>query len=141
MGIDGNAGHAESVAEHDVRGFPPDPMQGHQVLHPRGDYAVVPFDEVSGKSEERFGLGAEKPRGPNEILNPLAGSGREGARVRVGGEEGGRDLIDPDIGALRGENGCDEQLERVVEIELAARVGILISEKSKDPPGAFLERR
>jgi hypothetical protein len=39
-------------------------------------------------------------------------------------EECGRDLVDLDVGALRGENGRDEQFERVGKVQFAMRVRV-----------------
>ncbi len=137
MRVDGDTGDAEGVAEYHVGGLAPDPAQSDQVLHRCGDLPVVPLDEVPRKPEEGLRLRAEEPCRPHEFLNPLAGRCRKGHGVGVGGEEGGGDLVDPDVRALRGEYGRDEQLERIPEVKFTASVRVFLSEEAEDPTGTL----
>ena len=59
----------------------------------------------------------------------------------VAGEQRRRDLVHPLVGALRGQDRRDDQLERVGEVELAVRVGVQRRRAPVDPPGPAHERR
>jgi hypothetical protein len=90
-----------------------------QVLHGPGNLSAMILDQGGGTSADGFRLGAEKPGRANQALqlggwNP--GKVLGGAAT---GKESGRNLIDPLIGALGGQNGGDEELERVGVVQLA----------------------
>ncbi len=55
---------------------------------------------------------------------------REGLGVRVAGEQHRRHHVDPHVGGLGGEDRGREELERVLEVELAPRVRVL----ERQPP-------
>ena len=48
------------------------------------------------------------------------------AAVGVLREQRRRDLVDHDVGGLRGQHGGDEQLQRALEVELAVRIGVAL---------------
>ena len=98
----------------------PTPGRVDQVVEPARHLAVVPLDEGGAQLEQRLGLGAEEPERADDPLERLAVGGRHRARVRVGREQRRADRVDPLVGGLRAEHGDDEQLEGVVEVELAA---------------------
>ena len=76
----------------------------------------------------------------------LARGGGHRAGVGVGREEGRPYGVDPAVGGLGTQHRDDEELERVVEVELDARVGVVDRERPVDlasPPhqaGAGLGR-
>ena len=72
VGVDGDAGDAEAVAEHDVGGLAADAGQRHQVVEPRRHLPVVPLDEGGAQLEQRVGLGAEEAERADDLLELLA---------------------------------------------------------------------
>ena len=135
VGVDGDARDAEAVAEDDVGGLAADPGQGHQVVEPRRHLAVVPLDEGGAQLEQRVGLGPEEAERADDLLEVLARGGRHRRRVGVGREQGRADGVDPAVGGLGAEDGDDEQLERVVEVELDPGVGVGLGQHPVDPAG------
>jgi len=74
----------------------------------------VILDERAAQPDDRLGLVPEEPRRADQGLE-LEGVGRrEVLRGAVAGEQGRGDLVDPLVGALRGEDRRDEELERVL---------------------------
>ena len=63
------------------------------------------------------------------------GGGGHRAGVGVGREQGRADGVDPAVGGLGAEHGDDEQLERVVEVELDAGVGVGLGQHPVDLAG------
>ena len=55
--------------------------------------------------------------------------------VREPGEQRRRRLVDAHVRGLRGQHRGDQQLERVAEVELAARVRVALRERPVDAPG------
>jgi hypothetical protein len=138
VGVDGDAGDVECVAEHDVGGLAAHARQLHEVLEAARDLPVVMLHQVGGELEQRLGLGAEEAQRPDDALEGLAVGGGHRASVGVGGEERGSHGVDPLVGGLRRQHGHHQQLERVVEVELAAGVGVGLGEDPLDatrPPG------
>jgi hypothetical protein len=135
MGVDGYPGHVEGVAEDDVGGLAADPGQAHQVVQPAGHLAVVPLDELSTKVDQRVRLVPEEPGGPDHLLQrgPVRSGVVGGGRVPE--EQLGSHLVDPLVGALRGEDGGHGQLQRPGVVELAVGVGVRLGEQPPDPPG------
>ncbi len=84
------------------------------------------------------GLGAEKARGADQVLELRALGGGHVLGRRVAGEQGWHDEVDALVGALGGKDCRDEQLERVVMDEgaqLAGGARILISQTVGDLAG------
>ena len=77
--IDRQTGHAERMAEHDVRGLATNARQLHQFVHRSRDLAVVGFDDFGRHAEERPGLGAEKAGRLDLRLQLARGRAREDA--------------------------------------------------------------
>ena len=92
------------------------------------------------KALDALRLRTEEARGPDELLDLLRVRARECRGVGEAGEELGGDLVDAHVGALRGQDGRDEQLERRREVELAASVGIGLGEAAVDRSRASHER-
>ena len=123
VGVDGDAGDAERVAEDDVRGLAADAGQLDQVVEPGRHLAVVPLDERGASLSSDSVLARKKPSGPMISSSVGAVGGGHRLRVGVGREERRADGVDPLVGGLRAQHRDDEQLERVVEVELAAASG------------------
>ncbi len=133
VGVHGDPGDAEGVAEHHVGGLAADAGQLDEVLEPGRDLAVVPLDEGGAELEQRLGLGAEEPERADDPLEGLPVGRRHRRGVGVGREQGRPHRVDPLVGGLRAQHGHDEQLEGVVEVELALRVGVGVGEHPVDP--------
>ena len=68
VGIDGNAGDAESVAEDHIGGLASDAGQGDQLIQGRGHLTVESLDKLSPEPDQRVGLVAVEAGGPDELL-------------------------------------------------------------------------
>ena len=134
--VDGDAGDAEGVAEHDVGGLAPDARQRDQVLEPAGHLTVVALDQRLAQPDQRVGLGPEEPGGLDHRLELGAVGGGVVGGGAVRREQRRRDHVDPGVGALGGQDGRDQQLERRGEVQLAVGVGVGLGEDPVDPPGA-----
>ena len=60
--------------------------------------------------------------------------------VGIAGEQGRRDQVDAHVGALGGEDGGDEQLQRRAKIEAQWASGYIFAKPAKDGPDALLVR-
>lgn len=101
VGIDNHAGGREDIAENHVGGLASDPGEGDQLFHPARHLATVVSNQRLGAADDVFRLVAEKSGGTDEIFQ-FSGIGcRQGLGIGVAGKECGRNLVDPDIGALR----------------------------------------
>jgi len=113
MGVHGKGRVVEGLDHEDGGGFVADAGEGLEFLEVARDLSAVAFEEEAGHFADVFGLHRRKATGPHDGVN-LGDRERGHFRRGVGeGEERGRDLIDADVGALRGEDDCDEEGERV----------------------------
>jgi hypothetical protein len=133
VGVDGDARDAERVAEDDVRGLAADAGQRHQVDQTAGDLAVVPLLQRPTELDQRIGLVAEEPGGPDQLLQLRPVGARVGRGGRVAREELRGDLVDPLVGALGREDRGDGQLQRSLVVQLAVRVGVRLGQQAGDP--------
>ena len=135
VGVDGDAGHPERVAQHDVGGLAPDTGQGHQVGEPAGHLAVEALDDGGTEVDHRVRLGPEEAGRPKHGLHLVA----VGAGERLGGgparEQRGRDRVDHDVGRLGRQHRGDEQLQRRLEVELAVGVRVALEQRAVDAAG------
>lgn len=125
VGIDHHADvDAVGVSENDVGGFASDAGELHERVHGCGNFSVVVLDEELAAGADVFGLVAVEADGAEVVFE----RGGIGVGVVAGGaiilKERGRDFVDLHVGALRGENGGDEKLERAGESQFAMRVWI-----------------
>lgn len=125
VGIDDDAlGETEGDSEDDVAGFAGDSGQGEKLGHVFGDLASESFDKLFGRAGDRLGLVVIKAGGANlRFQSGKGGSGHRFGRGEFSEKLGGYE-IDANIRALRGEDGCDQQLPRVAVMERAFGVGI-----------------
>ena len=77
---------------------------------------------------EGLRLRVEEARRPDDLLERSGRRRREGRDVREAPEELRRHLVDARVGALRRENGRNEELERAPEIERARGVPVQVLE-------------
>ncbi len=135
MGVDGDPGHPEGVAEHHVRGLAADAGQLHQVVLVPGDLAAVPLAQRLGEADHVVGLGAVEAGGAQDALHLRAvGTGEVGGGG-VAREQARRDRVHPLVRGLRGEHGGDQQLQGVLEVQLAVGVGVEADEFAVHPAG------
>jgi len=133
VGVDHDAGFdAVGVAEDDVGGFASDAGQMGERFEVSGDFAVMEPDQSLGGGDEVFRFVAEETGGADEVFDVLLLRGGEGLGVRVFPEERGCHQIDAHVGALRGEDGGDEELEGSFVVQFAVGVGIGGAEDFED---------
>ena len=123
MGVDRQPGTVHGHAAHDVGRLAPDPRQGDQILDGGRHLAGEALDQRLGHPQQAAGLGPEEPAGVDQLLDgSRLGTGQR-HRGRIGGEHRRGDLVDGLVRALGGQDGGDQQLERVFVIELAKLLG------------------
>ncbi len=113
VAIDRQAGHAERVAEHDVGGLASDAGQLRRVRPSR------PAPRRHGVRRARAPCRRSAPRlhpeeagGAESAARALRVGARQRRGVRIAREQRRRDLVHARVGALRGQDRRDEQLER-----------------------------
>ena len=136
VGVDHNAGFdAVGVAEDDVGGFASDPGEMGEGFEFAGDFASVVVDEGLGGGADIFRFVAEEAGGTDEVFEVFLARGGHAFGVRVFLEEGGSHQVDAHVGALRGEDGGDEELEGAVVVEFAMGIGVSGAEDAKKLAG------
>ncbi len=135
MGVDGDSGDVERIAQDDVRGLTPHTGQRHQLVHGVGQFAVESLDQRLTQADQRRRFIAIKTGGANESFEFFA----IGLRViqcgaiteeqRRGGE------IYPLVRALRRQNRRHRELQRRAEVQLAVRIGKRLCEFAIHPAG------
>ena len=138
MGVHGDGGLPEGVAEHDVGGLAPHSWQGHELLAAARHPPLEALGERLPDAEQVPGLGTLEAQGPQDRLQVLAPGRSQGGGVGVASEELGGDGVDARVGGLGRQDGGHEQLEGAVVVEGAGGVGIEGHELVVDgarPPG------
>ena len=128
---------AKGVAEDDVGGFAPDSSERGEGVHGARDFAAVALNEGGAAGADVFRFGAEEAGRFDEILKLFGGQHGVVGGGAAGAEEGGRGEVHALVGALRGEDGGDEKLERRGVIQLAVRGGVGAREGGGDGGGAL----
>ena len=143
VGIDDDpGGDVERGTDHDVRRFPADPRQLGQGVKIGGNFAAVILDKGLRHAEQILGLGAKEAGRADDRLKFARLNFGKGLGIGTSREKRGSDHIYALIGALRGEDGGDEELERMMKIEAATGVGIKPFQLGDDFLGAsFLSGR
>ena len=136
VGVDGQPGDAEGVAEDDV---------GRLAARRPGRVtrsAIRPGTSPSNRSTSawlrprtEFAFARKKPVGLRISSSSARSAPAQGDGVGVAGEQRRRHLVDHLVGGLRRQHGGDQQLEGVGEVELAVRVGVDDGELAGHPPG------
>ena len=119
MGVDGDPGNPERVAEHHIRGLTAETGQRDKFLQGARHLAVETFDERLPQPDDRVRLVPVEARRPDHLLEFGAVGLRVGAGRGITGEERGRHLVDADVGALRGQDRGDREFQRSGEVEFA----------------------
>ena len=141
VGVDNDAGFdAVSVAEDDIGGFASDTREMGEGFESAGDFAFVVVDEGLGGGADVFRFVAEEAGGADEVFEVFLLGGGHAFGIGVFLEEGGGHQVDAHVGALRGEDGGDEELEGAVVVEFAVGVGVGGAEDAKKLAGASVAR-
>ena len=133
MGVNHDAAaDAEGGAENDVSGFAGNAGKGKDFVHGARDFAAEFLEDTFAGADDRFCFIAEESRGANFIFQ-FGGIGigeifwRFIFLIKFLG-----DLIYAHVGALRGENRGNEQLEGVFVFQFAGGGGIGFVEFGED---------
>ncbi len=136
VGVDDDTGfNAEGVAENNIGCFASDPGEVGERFQVAGDFTVMVLDQGLGGGDEVFRFVAEETGGADEFFDVFLFGGGEMSGVRVFFEEGGGHHVDAHVGALRGEDGGDEELEGTVVIQFAVGVRVGGAEGLEDGRG------
>jgi len=123
---------AEDISQHDVGRLAPDARQADELLHRSRHLTSVLLDQHLAAADDAFGLVSVEAGGADRLLQ----LGRIGVREIVRGavllEQVFRDLIDALVGALRGQDGGDQELKWVLEVERHAGVGVGLLKDGED---------
>jgi len=127
---------AVGVPKDDVGGFTSDAGEVGEGVEIYRNFAIMFPDEGFRGGNEVLGLVAEEAGGADEVFDILLLCGGKRSGVRVFFEERGRHHVDAHVGALRGQNGGNEELERAVVVQLAMGVGVGGAEDAEQLAGA-----
>ncbi len=131
---DDAVGRAEGVSEDDVRGLPADPGKRVKRFHRPRDEPAVRLDDRPAGAPDRFRLGVEEAGGSDQLLQLASRPGHRGGG-REAAEERRRDAVHARVGALRGEDRRDQELERVGMVERAVGPGVGLVQAGEDVGG------
>jgi len=125
----------KACSEHNIGRFSRDARKRQELLHRARHLAAKSLDEQRARAADILGFRVEEAGGSDDLFE----LSRAGANHRLGrrhrGEQLRRDLIHALIGALRREDRCDEQLERIAVEQRAVGVAILAEESVGDGCG------
>lgn len=100
MGVDRKARKPEGDTSHDVARLAPDSGHRDEVVQLSGNLSTKAIYECRRHPDEAARLGPEESGRMDDLFELLGiGPGQRGG-IRVGREQGGRDHVHPDIGAL-----------------------------------------
>lgn len=119
--VDRQAGEPERDAAHDVGRLATDAGEALEILERLRDLAAKPLAENGGEPDQVLGLRAKEASCIDELLELFSRGGRECCRRREASEERGRHLVHTHVGALGGQHGRDDELERVAMPQRAQR--------------------
>src|ERR1035441_1138012 len=128
-------------AQHDVGGLARHSGQLQQLLHGARHLPAEFADQFAGCAHDRLRLVAEKPGGANVGFELFRLKRGKGLWRRVFLEKDRRDQVDAYVGALRRENGRDQQLPRAVVMQSAGRARIALVESPQDLVDALRRQR
>ncbi len=115
---------SERHPEHDVSRLSAHAGQRRQRIEIGRDIAAMLFDKLRCHRNQVLGLGTEEPGRVDQRLELGLVGGGQCAGVGITCEQRGGHHIDPDVGALRGEDRRDDQLERIAMPERTLGPGI-----------------
>ena len=142
MGVDDHA-HRDSVerSQHYVPGLARHAGEGQNLFHGLRDLTPKLFDYDLRGSLDGLGLIAEEAGGADELFKLGQGSRRHSFGCGEGLEEGGRDEVDADVGALRREDSGDGELPGAAMVQGADDVGVGLGEDVEDGGDALFGLR
>ena len=123
MGIDHNPGNSKGVSENDIGRLPSDAGKGHHLLQRFRYVTPEPSQQLLAAFLDGFGLIPVEARGSNVLFQFWQISLCVVFCRSVLLEQGGGDLIHPDVRTLGREDRGNEKLERAGERESDRRVG------------------
>lgn len=132
VGIDDHTGDAEGVTEDDIGGLTPDAGEGGKGRKFGRNHTSMFGNQCGGTGHEVFGLVVKKPGGADQRFDRAHICGSKSGRCRIALEEGGGDLIDPDIRALRRQDGRYQQLPGRSEMQRALRLRVKVAQSDKE---------
>ena len=138
MGIGDHGRFAEDIAANQICGFPADARQLDELFHRiRNDPAVF-VAQHPGHRHDVPRLGFVQTAGMDDFPDLLHIRLGERLKGRVAAEQGGGDQIDSGVGALCGQAGRNQQLQRVGIGKRANGVGIAFSQAADCLQGNIL---
>ena len=141
VGVDDDPGFdAVGVAEDDVGRFASDPGEMGEGSEFAGDFALVVVDEGLRGGADIFRFVAEEAGGADDFFEVFLPRGGHAFGVGEFLEKGGGHQVDAHVGALRGEDGGDEELECALVVEFTMGVGVGGAEDFQDARGAGFGR-
>ena len=114
----------ERVAEDDVCRFARHAAQAEQIVHCVRDRAVVHIDDSSHRCMDGFGFVSPEVERLHERSDCFWRGLGERLRCWKLCEERRSCFVNADVGCLRREDRCNEQLVRLGVVQLAVRIGI-----------------
>ena len=132
VSVDGDRGLVERVAEHDVGSLQSDTGECDERITGSGNLAPVAIDKRLRHPEHRLRLRAEEAGRLDLALEALRRRRHVVGGPTVSLEQRRRHDVHAFVGALRGEDGRDEQLERRREVQRTLRVRICLLERRDD---------
>ena len=137
MGVHHDARRVEGGAEHHIGGLAPDARQRDQFLQRPGHLSAVTFDESLTTGTDIPGLVPVKAGRPDEPLDFGDRRFHEILRRAHALEQPGCHAVDLVVRALGGENGRDQQFERVAVEQLRLDLRVERIENLENGRGAF----
>jgi len=125
--VDRDARGREGAPEDHIGRLPPGARDRDELLQRLRHRSVEGRDDAPGAFLDALRLVPAEAGRPHDRFDRVPRRRGERRRVRIAREEQRRHLIDARVGALRREHGRDVELERIAEVEGAARIRV-------DPP-------
>src|SRR5690606_30820885 len=137
MGIHRHGELSKRRVEYHVGGLAADAGQGFKVFAVVRDLTAVLLDQDAAGLDDVLRLASVQADGLDVLRQPLDAQRidrfrRVGDRVQLGGG-----LVDADIGGLRREDHCNQQLEWSVVGQLCLGLGVVLMEATKYLPTFF----
>jgi CRP/FNR family transcriptional regulator, cyclic AMP receptor protein len=135
MSVDGDPGHPEGIAQHNVRSLPSYARQTHERIKIRRYLTREVITKPLPDELDRLCLLSEEARGGDEGLQLLPVCARIARRIRIGIEKRRCHFVDPLIGALRAQDCGNQQLQRGPEVQFTVSIGVGLGKRSENRPG------
>ena len=133
MRIDADRLPSKRIAQNDIGRLAPDSGQRDEIVEIVGDVAAEACHQFSSAVVDRLGFIAIKINLADLKFEFCPRRGRVVAGGAVASEKFRRDFIDQIVARLGGENKRDQELQRVLEVEIELGVGVNLLEPLDDP--------